>query len=224
MPYSLQLLSAIAQLSSYLVMYSLRKKIYVHSSVSLMQPSIMCFWHGKSFLPIMQIRHLGHQRYTGFVSHSKDGELLAQLLKKIGYQVVRGSSSKKGLSGLIQLIKMLRNGYTVGITPDGPRGPRHKVDSGCAYLAAKTQLPILPIGSAYTREKKFHSWDQFEYPLPFTQAVLYLGEPLWVSAAELNAEAQVIHQHIAQAIHAADAKAQQLLNHPIEHDSSIQLL
>ncbi|MGE5807583.1 MAG: lysophospholipid acyltransferase family protein, partial [Nitrospirota bacterium] len=95
---------------------------------------IYAFWHGRQFL-------LFHShRNTGIVipaSESRDGEIQAQILKRFGFDVVRGSSNRKGERALLGLVDGLRKGKTIALAVDGPRGPLHEVKQGVTYLAGK---------------------------------------------------------------------------------------
>lgn len=125
------------------------------------------------------------------ISQSQDGEHIHRIIKCLGFHTVRGSSSKGGLRGLRGLVKAVEAGYDVAITPDGPRGPARQVQSGVIHLARHTGAPIVPITTSANRYKQFRSWDQFLVPYPFSKAVIFLGEPLFVPSditeQEINA-------------------------------------
>src|SRR5512144_2326688 len=109
---------------------------------------IYAFWHGRQFL-------LFHShRNTGIVipaSESRDGEIQAQILKRFGYGVVRGSSKRKGDRALLGLVDGLRKGKSIALAVDGPRGPLHEVKQGVAYLAGKLHKPIIPVSTGAQR-------------------------------------------------------------------------
>jgi lysophospholipid acyltransferase (LPLAT)-like uncharacterized protein len=92
---------------------------------------------------------------------------------------VRGSSSRRGGQALVELTKLVKDGYDIGITPDGPRGPKYKVQDGVISLAQVTQAAIMPV--SWDADRKFvfrKAWDNFQVPLPFSRAVLRIGEPI----------------------------------------------
>src|SRR5512144_1070175 len=103
---------------------------------------IYAFWHGRQFL-------LFHShRNTGIVipaSESRDGEIQAGILKRFGFDVVRGSSKRKGERALLGLVDALRNGKDIALAVDGPRGPIYEVKQGITYLAGKLDKPIVPV-------------------------------------------------------------------------------
>lgn len=146
---------------------------------------ILSVWHGQLWFPTYYWRNRG---YVGLASESRDGEYITEVMEKLGWDMVRGSASRGGSRSLIKLIRRLRRGEVVGITPDGPTGPRREVKPGIIYLAQKTDSIIIPIGVAFRKKKMFSSWDRFELPCPLTKAGLVLGNPLEVNEKELTEE------------------------------------
>ena len=139
---------------------------------------IAAFWHSR----ILLISYL----YKGWnaailVSQSKDGEFIARLVQKQGHEPVRGSSSRGGLRALSSLIRSLKaEDRPAVIIPDGPQGPRFKVQPGVIMLAKKTGYPILPVSYSAEKVKIFSSWDRFMLPYPFTRCQMICGEPVYV--------------------------------------------
>jgi len=138
---------------------------------------ILAFWHGQLWFPAYYLKNRG---YVGLASQSRDGEYISRVLKKMGWEMVRGSTSKGGARSLLRLIKKLQAGKNIAITPDGPRGPRHQAQSGIVYLAQKSNSVIIPGGVAFSKEKVFNSWDRFQLPLPFSKVVLNFGDSIEV--------------------------------------------
>ena len=194
---------------SVLLNKSYKTKIYMHPDVKPDQPYIYVFWHGNFFLPIMVVSKFNQKKIAGLVSPSKDGEILSTWIKSLGFKPVRGSSNKKGAQGLTKLIELAKKDYCIGIAADGPRGPIFHAKSGTAYLALKTGLPILPIGVAHLKSKKFKSWDRFTIPKPFTKNVVYLNKPMFIdSKCDLTEKTQFLEMKL----HAANAHAEIMLN------------
>lgn len=169
-----------AFLLSKLLNYTLSVKLIIHPDVNSTEQYIYCFWHGKQFMPVMRMRRLGNQKLVALVSASRDGEMLTTWLRSIGYKVIRGSSSRKAVSGLKKLLHFAKNGYSLGIAADGPRGPIFQAKSGAVYLAAKTGVKIVPIGTVYENAIQFRAWDKYQLPKPFSKTVFYLGQPIAV--------------------------------------------
>lgn len=140
---------------------------------------ILAFWHGR--LLMMPYSYLGNG-ITILVSTSKDGELIARTVKGFGIESVRGSTSKGWMSGLKGLLKAVRSGRDVAITPDGPRGPGMKAQMGVIQIARATGLPIVPMSFGASRKKTFGSWDSFILPYPFSKGVFVSGATIRVNA------------------------------------------
>ncbi|HWP46771.1 MAG TPA: lysophospholipid acyltransferase family protein [Candidatus Limnocylindrales bacterium] len=138
---------------------------------------IYTLWHGRLLLLVYSHRNRG---ITVLVSQSQDGEYLSRMLQWARFRTVRGSSTRGGVRGLLGLIKAIREGYDVAITPDGPQGPAHHVQPGVIYLAQQTGAPIVPVTASAKRYKEFQSWDRFLVPYPFSKAVVLFGEPFFV--------------------------------------------
>ncbi|MBN2144975.1 MAG: lysophospholipid acyltransferase family protein [Candidatus Aureabacteria bacterium] len=145
------------------------------------KPFIYAFWHNRQFFLTYLRKNIP---VHVLVSQSKDGEYITRTMKYFGLKTVRGSSSKGGVSALIQLIRLLRSGHILGITPDGPRGPAREVQPGIIHLAQKTGYPIIPISYDARRKKVFKSWDEFIVPYPFNQIVYSVGEPILINKEE----------------------------------------
>ena len=141
-------------------------------------PYVIAFWHGTMLLP--WYLH-GNPAIVALTSKSKDGDLLARLLKKWNYKVVRGSSSSGGEIALEIMIDYAKNNSSISITPDGPKGPRHKFKAGAAITAKKSGLPIILVGVGYQSKKILKNWDEFEVPFFFTRAKVIYSDPIYVN-------------------------------------------
>jgi hypothetical protein len=143
---------------------------------SVKGPFLYAFYHGSLF-PLVYVHR--NQGVCILSSLSRDGEFLSRILLRMGYQVVRGSSSRGGMRGLLELARALEKGGDGAIAVDGPRGPRYQVKPGIVFLSAKTGVPIIPIGVGFSRAKRFlKSWDEFRLPYPFSRVVLCYGHPI----------------------------------------------
>ena len=105
-------------------------------------------------------------------------------MQRFGIKPVRGSSTRGAVGALIQMIRLIRAGKILGITPDGPRGPAREVQPGIIHLAKKTGCPIIPLSNEALRKKVFASWDEFILPYPFNRIVCSVGEPLYLDKEE----------------------------------------
>ncbi len=139
---------------------------------------ILAFWHGTMLFPWFEKRD---KKFLGLISQSKDGELLARMLKKWNYKVTRGSSSKGGDVALGIIVDYLKYEGSVAITPDGPRGPRHEMKAGAVVAAKKSGLPLVLLGVGYKNKFTLNNWDKFEIPKPFSKVKLIFSEPIYVN-------------------------------------------
>ena len=140
---------------------------------------ILAFWHGTMLLP--WYLH-GNPNFAALISKSKDGDLLAKILKHWNYKVVRGSSSTGGDIALAIMIDFAKSDYSVTITPDGPRGPAHKFKAGAVITAKKSEVPLILAGVGYQKKKVLSNWDKFEVPYFFSKAKIVYSEPIFIDA------------------------------------------
>lgn len=136
---------------------------------------IWALWHETILLSIW---HHRFQDVHVLISKSRDGELVARLAAKFGYTALRGSTTRGGAEGARALVASLRAGKRCAITPDGPRGPRRRVQPGVAAVARLSGAPVVPFGFAARRAWRLSSWDRFLVPQPFTCCAFVYGEPL----------------------------------------------
>lgn len=137
---------------------------------------IYSFWHETLLLPAL---HYSRTPTNVLISEHADGELIARACRNLGLGVIRGSTTRGGAKAIRQILKLGGKRHLV-VTPDGPRGPRRVVQPGLVFLAARTGLPIVPVGFGYHKCWRLNSWDRFALPYPFSPAVGVLGEPIVV--------------------------------------------
>jgi len=138
---------------------------------------IYTFWHCMMLIPAYVCRDSNIQV---LISQHSDGEYIAQVIKRLGYGAIRGSTTRGGRRAVKAMIDKVREGYSVAITPDGPRGPRFVVQPGSIYLSQKTGLPIVPAAIGLSRYWKLPSWDEFRIPKPFSRALIMYGDPIYI--------------------------------------------
>jgi len=141
------------------------------------QNYVLAFWHGTMLLPWFIHRDDG---FAALTSKSKDGDLLAKQLNYWNYKVVRGSSSSGGDAALTALIDLATTGYSVSLTPDGPRGPEHKFKAGAVITAKKTAVPLVLVGAGIKKKKLLNSWDKFQIPNPISRVNIVYSDPVYV--------------------------------------------
>jgi lysophospholipid acyltransferase (LPLAT)-like uncharacterized protein len=141
--------------------------------------SLFAIWHGRMLVGLPNHRDW---RLTVLVSPSDDGSLISTLLHRFGYDTVRGSSNKGGARALRELTALLEGGARIVITPDGPRGPRHSMNSGLAWMARATASPVFPCGLVCDRAWHLRSWDQFTIPKFRARIAVVYGPELRLDA------------------------------------------
>jgi lysophospholipid acyltransferase (LPLAT)-like uncharacterized protein len=136
---------------------------------------IGAFWHGRLLMtPLVY----GGGGLKILISRHRDGELITRTVRHFGLGTIRGSSTRGGIGGIKGLVRALQKGYDVAIAPDGPRGPRCKVQPGVIQVAKLSGRPIFPVTFSATPRKVLHTWDRFILPLPFSRGVFVWGEPI----------------------------------------------
>lgn len=134
------------------------------------EPVAIVLWHNRLFLAAEIVRRfrVGRPAYA-LVSASQDGAWLTAFFALTGMRTVRGSSSRLGREAATALVDVLRAGYDVGITPDGPRGPCYELKPGGVIVARRTRAPVLLVGGEFTSAWRLRSWDRFYVPKPFSR-------------------------------------------------------
>jgi len=168
------------------------------------RPYIHAFWHGHMFL--MPYSYTG-RRIAIMISEHQDGELIARTMKRFGHESIRGSTTSGGASALRAAVRALRRGCDVGFTPDGPRGPRHRVQPGVIQAARLSGAPIVPVAFAASRRKVFGSWDAFIVPWPFSRGVFVYGEPIEVPAHAGKEMMESARRDLERSLQALSVKA-----------------
>ena len=141
------------------------------------QGAILVTWHGRTLLCANEFRNRG---YWALISLSRDGEVQNRIFQRFGFQTVRGSTGRGGVKGLLQMARKVKAGGVIAFTPDGPRGPSHKVQLGVVLMAEKSGAPIIPVATSASRRWLIRSWDQYMIPQPFARAYFIVGEPIYV--------------------------------------------
>lgn len=167
--------------------------------------AIGAFWHGRLLMTPLVYGGRGLKILT---SRHRDGELITRTVHRFGLGTVRGSSTRGGIAGIKGLVRALQEGYDVAIAPDGPRGPRCKVQPGVIQLAKLSGRPIFPFTFSATPRKVLHTWDRFILPLPFSRGVFVWGDPIVVDPAagtsEMEQKALLLERRLHELTELAD--------------------
>lgn len=172
---------------------------------------IVCFWHGRMLmLPCGWARG---RPVSILISPHRDGRLIAETIRRFGVGTVTGSSSKGGARAFREMRALLAQGTCIGITPDGPRGPRMRAAAGVAELARVTGAPVLPATYAVRRRRVLRSWDRFILPWPFNRGVFIWDSPIHVPREATAEEVEATRARIEARLNAITAEADRIFGH-----------
>jgi lysophospholipid acyltransferase (LPLAT)-like uncharacterized protein len=159
--------------------------------------AIFTFWHGRIFPSTYYWRDRGIVVMT---SMNRDGEAIAQCIRRFGYGAARGSSSRGGFRALGAMAREIRQGHDAAFTIDGPRGPRYLAKQGPVLLAMKTGAAIFCFHISMKHKIQLKSWDEFQIPLPFTRAVVLKAAPIWVTPDAPETQLRDLHQQMQETL------------------------
>ena len=183
--------------------------IAAEEQLSDSKPQLWAFWHGRMLmLPRYYMAVRGRRRKVTpymLISRHGDGRLIAFAVRLLGISSVAGSSSRGGVAGLLELLKRVEQGSDVGVTPDGPRGPRQVCKKGIAAIAQKGAIPVCPVSYSAEQRWQFRSWDGMILPKPFSRGVIVRGAPINVGPDDdLDAATQRIEEALNEVTSRAD--------------------
>jgi lysophospholipid acyltransferase (LPLAT)-like uncharacterized protein len=166
----------------------------------------MAAWHGRIFVGVYFFRFW---RLVALVSQHLDGEMIARTIIRLGFETVRGSSTRGGKKAFYKMVSLLKSGRNGVVIPDGPNGPRHQIKNGVMFMALQANVPIIPFTFSAKSAIVFRSWDRFVMPKPFTKILIKIGEPIRlpknVSDKELIKIKQNIESEMIKQEQSADA-------------------
>jgi len=169
-------------------------------------PAIYLFWHETMLLPAYTHAREG---FAVLVSQHRDGELIAQIFRRLGGHAIRGSTTRGGAAALRNMIGNAR-GLHIAITPDGPRGPRHVVQVGAIYLASRTGMPLVPVGFAFQDPWRARSWDRTALPRPWRPARGIFGKPIEVPGDLDRGGLEACRRRVQAAVEDVQTRAERL--------------
>ncbi len=183
------------------------------ATVPIPEPYILAMWHGRLIM-LPMLRGAG-KPLIALISGHRDGQIISKVGAVFGIQTAVGSSSKGGMRAAREMMRLARDGHSLFVTPDGPRGPRMRINSdGILDLARLTGLPILPVAVSLGRGKLLKSWDRLMLPGLFAKVVIRYGEPLIIDGQSDRAE---ITAQLTASLTAAQQQADRLVGRePVE--------
>lgn len=162
-----------------LIKLTLKIEIIGKENMKENKPYVLALWHNKVVATVLALGFV--KKRAGLASPSADGELISVPLEKLGYKMIRGSSGKDSVKGLVQLIKAVKEGYSIGTPLDGPKGPRFEAKQGMMYVAQKSGSPMVFMGAAYSKKWVLSkTWDKCQIPKPFSKVVCVISEPFYI--------------------------------------------
>lgn len=190
-----QLIGAFAVGVMRALFFTLRFRITDHAGLLATPPAkplVWAFWHNRLLIMgyVFQ-RYFGSKGRPGaaLISQSKDGEVISAIIRRFGIRPIRGSSSRGGARSLVEMKRAVQDGYVMAITPDGPRGPRYRLNPGIVKLAQVAGGLVQPVQVTYSRFWRLsRSWDGFMIPKPFATVDIVFSKTLAVSATADEAE------------------------------------
>ena len=161
---------------SFTTKWSFINKKYVENLWKKNESFILCFWHGR--LLMMPLSWNNKKKINVLISAHSDGQLLSKTVKYFDIKTIIGSSSKGGSEAIRNIIKSLKSGISIGMTPDGPRGPSMKINSAIIKIASLTGNKIIPLSYSVKKKIFLNSWDKFLVALPFGKGCFIWGKPI----------------------------------------------
>jgi lysophospholipid acyltransferase (LPLAT)-like uncharacterized protein len=158
-------------------------------------PFILATWHSRLFL--LSYLRIGDRPLIALISGNRDGQLISKIARMFGIYTVVGSSSRGGSKAIREMIRLSRDGHSIYVTPDGPRGPAMIAQRGVVELARLTGLPILPAAASTSCGGERDTWDRILVPYPFGRTVVRWGEPIRVGK---NANLDTVRARVEAAL------------------------
>jgi lysophospholipid acyltransferase (LPLAT)-like uncharacterized protein len=172
---------------------------------------IVSFWHNR--LLLMPTAYRG-RRLCVLNSGHRDGDLATRALVGWRIRAVRGSATRGGVSGFLQLVRAYRDGDDLAVVPDGPRGPRYEAKPGIIHLARSTGAPIFPVTFGASRMRQLGSWDRMVIPLPFARVVFVVGAPFTVARDASEEESEQTRSELQARLNEITADAEKRAGKP----------
>ncbi len=182
-------------------------------------PLICCFWHGR--LMMMPLALPRRTTIHVLISAHRDGLLIARAVRGLGIHTVASRRRPGGQSALRSMLRLLSEGRWVGITPDGPRGPRMRAKAGAIKAAQLSGAPLVPASGAASRRRLLHTWDRFCVALPFARYTILIGEPIHVPREASEAELERLRLHLEAQLNALTAEADRRFGQPTVEPAAV---
>jgi len=195
---ALILVPFIASLLIRFLYFTNKKRFHAPESIGD-EPIIFACWHGELLmLPYIYKKYRKKPHAKVLISDHFDGLLISKTVKFFGLGTIAGSTNRNAARTLIQGIKTIKEGYDIGITPDGPKGPRHSISDGVIVMAQKTNTKIMLLGIKPTKFWLLNSWDKFCVPKPFGTLHYYSTEPIDLSGMDMKEAKKLLKRRLLE--------------------------
>ena len=196
--------------------HEIRHLEYLTDTIERHGHAIIAIWHETATYALY--KHVG-SNYHAAASFSFDGELAARLTHGFNVECVRGSSSRGGSGALQQLEMALNLVECVGLTMDGPRGPRRYAQPGLAILSARTMVPVVPLAFSVSKSWRLGTWDRMAVPKPFSKVIIDYAPPIAPAESTDRDAVEAKRVEIQDSLNALHAKIEAELG-DVQHDLS----
>ncbi len=174
---------------------------------------IMCFWNGR----MIMMRAGVHSDVVVHMltSEHRDGMLVSKAVTGLDVRQVAGSSGRVGVAALRAMHRLLAEDQCVGVTPDGPRGPRMRAKPGAVKAAQLSGTPMIPVTGAVSHRRILGTWDRFYLALPFCPGIILWGEPIHVPRRANDQELERLRALLEERLNALTAEADRHFGQPV---------
>jgi len=176
-------------------------------------PILAAFWHGR--ILVMPFARPRRAKFHMVISAHDDGRIIAGAVSYFGIEWIAGSSSEGGSAALRAMLRLLKTGNGVGITPDGPDGPAMVAKPGIVVAARLAKVAVIPVSYATRWRRILGSWDRFHLPFPFSRGIMIYGPPIEIGGAGDPAALEAARLRVEQGLNAITAEADRRMGHEI---------
>ncbi|MDP3466511.1 MAG: lysophospholipid acyltransferase family protein [Sulfuricurvum sp.] len=180
-------------------LYMSNRKQFHLPSIIPQEPVVFAFWHADLLMqPYLYYQFRKVPKAKVLISEHFDGQIIARIMTFFKLGTIHGSTTRGGAKVLIQGLKSLSQGYDIGITPDGPKGPRYEVSDGIVVMAQKRQAKVIVFHCRPSRYWQLSSWDRFVIPKPFGQLDFYASEPIELEGLDMESAKALIKEKLME--------------------------
>ena len=200
-----------------LLLMTCRVRWYGNDATAVMkqnkQPWIWACWHDNVGVAVWSVRG---QNVHMLASDSRDGEYIARGIEGFGHSTIRGSTTRGTTKATRGMLRALQRRFNISITPDGPKGPRYRVQPGALWVSVMADAPIVPYHFEATRQWTTNSWDRHKIPKPFSTVHICVGEPWWVDRNVLKQDEAAVLQEFEKRMMRNARRACRLAGRPVD--------